>query len=153
MSEEQNQSDLMSIKARVGRPKSILFACNMNSVRSPMAETLAKDFCGPTAIIHSAGVYEGGLDPFLETILAEQGLSCADHEPQDFQAIDPLDYQLVIALTPKAAEEALKYFAADQIEFWDVPNPTDVRGSRDQLMEAYREARDILKKRINERFS
>ena len=133
--------------------RGILFTCNMNSVRSPMAEALARHMMGPSVTIHSAGVYEGGLDPFVEAILAEQGLSTNDHEPKDFQAVDPLDYQVVIALTPKSAEEALKYFAADQIEFWDIPNPTDIRGNRDQMMDAYREARDILKTRIFERFS
>ena len=134
-------------------PKGILFSCNMNSVRSPMAEALARSMLGPGIIIASAGVYEGGLDPFIEAVMQEIGISVNDHEPREFSAVDPLDYDLVVALTPEAAEEAVKFFDLSQIEFWDTPNPTDVRGNREQIMEAYRAARDNLKKRIAERFS
>ena len=133
--------------------KGVLFACNMNSIRSPMAEALARHILRSSRlVVASAGVYQGGLDPFVEAILAEVNIPMTEHEPQEFSAIDPLDYDLVVALTPQAAEEAFKYFPQDQIELWETPNPTDVRGSRDQIMQAYREARDSLKKRISARF-
>ncbi|WP_306249698.1 low molecular weight phosphatase family protein [Parvularcula sp. IMCC14364] len=147
----------MSEAAKTSRdqalPRGILFACNMNSVRSPMAEALARQLLGPSVYIASAGVYEGGLDPFVEAIMQEIDHSVDGHEPQEFAAVDPLDFDLVVALTPKAAEEALKFFDQKQIELWETPNPTDVRGSRDQIMQAYREARDSLQSRIVSRFS
>ncbi len=135
-----------------GASKGILFACNMNSVRSPMAEALARDMLSSELAIASAGVYEGGLDPFVEAIMQEIGISVEGHEPREFAAVDTLDYDLVVALTAKAAEEAIKYFPPHQVELWETPNPTDVRGSREQIMDAYRDARDSLKKRISERF-
>ena len=134
-------------------PRGILFACNMNSVRSPMAEALARKLLGPAVHVASAGVYEGGLDPFVESIMQEIDNSVDGHEPQEFAAVDPLKYELVVALTPEAAEEALKFFDQKQIELWETPNPTDTRGSRDQIMNAYREARDSLQARIETRFS
>ncbi len=133
--------------------KGILFTCNMNSVRSPMAEAMARQILGDTLEIASAGIYQGGLDPFVEVIMQEIGINVDGHEPREFSDLDTLDFDLVIALTPKSAEEAMKYFDPHKIEFWDTPNPTDVRGNRDTMMEAYREAREFLKKRISERFS
>ena len=42
-------------------PSSVLFACTLNSVRSPMAEALAKRFYGRRAYFDSAGVRAGDM--------------------------------------------------------------------------------------------
>jgi hypothetical protein len=42
--------------------------------------------------------------------------------------------------------------AAD-VEYWPTADPTAIEGSREQRMNAYREVRDQLLKRIRERFS
>ena len=130
----------------------ILFACNMNSIRSPMAEIIARQLLGGRVPVRSVGVYEGGMDPFIGMILAEDGFELGDHDPQTFADIDPRDFRVAVALTREAAGEALKYFPPTAVETWEIPNPTDTRGSREQMLNAYREARDILKRRIAERF-
>lgn len=132
--------------------RGILFACNMNSIRSPMAEIIARQLVGDGAGVESVGVYEGGQDPFIEMILAEDGFELGVHQPKTFGDIDPADFDLIVALTPEAAHEALKHFPARSVITWEIPNPTDERGSREQMLNAYREARDMLKKRIAERF-
>ncbi|MGV6801365.1 MAG: arsenate-mycothiol transferase ArsC [bacterium] len=132
--------------------RGILFACNMNSIRSPMAEILARRVIDPKIAVASCGVYEGGQDPFIPQILNEVGLAGETLKPQTFAWIDPQAFDLVIALTPEAADAAKGYFEPEQIEFWDIPNPTDLYGNRDQILDAYRQARDILQKHIKERF-
>jgi protein-tyrosine-phosphatase len=133
--------------------KGILFACNMNSIRSPMAEALARHVLGNRVPVCSVGIYEGYKDPFIDAVLAEDGLEAPEHDSQDFSAIDPEDYELLIALTPQAAKEGGKLFREEQIEFWDIPNPTDELGGREELIKAYRHAYSVLKARINARFS
>ena len=136
--------------------KRILFACNMNSVRSPMGaaimNALVSSTSGADYSIDSAGVYEGGPDPFIDGVLREIGVSLGDFEPKAMSDIDLNKVDLVFALTPEAAAEARKVVPREKIEFWEIDNPTDVRGGRDDLLEAYRAARDDLARRIRARF-
>ena len=50
-------------------PPSVLFACSHNSIRSPMAEGLAKRLYGNTAYMESVGVHAGALDSFAAAVL------------------------------------------------------------------------------------
>ena len=130
--------------------KSVLFACNMNSVRSPMAEALAQAALGPRVRVESCGVYEGILDPFAAQVLEEAGLGAPERQPRAFEAIRPERFDLVVALTPEAAAAARRLGA--RVEFWDTENPTEARGDREALLQAYRDVRDQLAQRIRARF-
>ena len=57
-----------------GIPASLLFACSENSVRSPMAEALAKRLYGQASYIDSVGVQPGELDSFAAAVLDEIGI-------------------------------------------------------------------------------
>lgn len=132
--------------------KSVLFVCNMNSVRSPMAAAILANEARGAVRVDSAGVYEGGLDPFVEGVLAEIGVSLGEYEPKAVSDIRLEGFDLVIALTPEAAAEIRRFLPRDRIEFWPIDNPSDVRGDRNALMDAYRAVRDDLRGRIRVRF-
>ncbi|MCL2429795.1 MAG: hypothetical protein FWD12_11235, partial [Alphaproteobacteria bacterium] len=59
------------------RPQAVLFACNLNAVRSPMAAALLKHLAGTTIYVASAGVRSGALDPFAVAAMAEVGIDIA----------------------------------------------------------------------------
>lgn len=132
--------------------QSILFACNMNSVRSPMAAALLRAEGRAGFKVDSAGVYEGGLDPFVETVLNEIGVPLAGHQPKPMRKLDLSKFDLVIALTPEAAAEARQFLPRERIEFWPIENPSDVYGGREEILAAYRSVRDDLRKRLAQRF-
>ncbi len=132
--------------------KSVLFVCNMNSVRSPMAAAILASEARGAVRVDSAGVHEGGLDPFVEGVLGEIGVSLGEYEPKAVSDIRLEGFDLVIALTPEAAAEIRRFLPRDRIEFWPIDNPSDVRGDRDALMDAYRAVRDELRGRIRVRF-
>jgi protein-tyrosine-phosphatase len=132
--------------------QTVLFACNMNSVRSPMAAALLRRSGGDRAGVDSAGVYEGGLDPFVEIVMDELGVSMAGHEPKTLAGADLSKFAVVIALTPEAAIEARRLAPDATIEFWDIENPSDERGGREAVIDAYRRARDEMAGRLRERF-
>ena len=131
----------------------VMFVCNMNSVRSPMAAALLRLNNLDDVSADSAGVYEGGLDPFVEIVMGELGVSLADHEAKALQDVNVEDCDIVIALTPEAAIEARRLSPKQSIEFWDVENPSEERGGRDAVIEAYRRVRDDLSTRIQRRFA
>ena len=132
--------------------QSILFVCNMNSVRSPMAAALMRLAASEDYRIDSAGIYEGGLDPFVGLVMLERGVSLEEHEPKTIDDADLKSFDVVIALTPEAAVETRRRLPHERIEFWDIDNPSEERGGRDAILESYRRVRDELQRRINERF-
>jgi protein-tyrosine-phosphatase len=134
----------------------VLFACGMNSVRSPMAAALFRHYFGRT-YVGSAGVRKGELDPFAVAALEEVGLDIAKHKPTTFEELEEwegLNFDLIITLAPEAHHKALdltRTVAAD-VEYWPTPDPTAVEGTREQRLDAYREVRDQLTRRIKQRF-
>ena len=89
-------------------PKSVLFMCGMNSIRSPMAEVIAKRLVAPGIYIQSAGVRAGERDPFVDAVLEEQGFSLGKHKPRTLEEIEDDFFDLIITLTPEAHHAALE---------------------------------------------
>jgi protein-tyrosine-phosphatase len=135
------------------RVQSVLFVCAHNSVRSPMAEALARHYFGKSIYIQSAGVRPGERDPFVVAALDEIGIDGSKHKPRTLAELEEwegLNFDLIITLSPEAHHAALdltRTIAAD-IEYWPTADPTLVQGSRDQRIDAYRDVRDGLTYRI-----
>lgn len=140
------------------RPQAVLFACGLNSLRSPMAAALLKQMLGRSLYVASAGVRKGELDPFAVAAMEEVGIDIAKHRPMTFEDLDEwegLNFDVIITLAPEAHHKALELtrtLAAD-VEYWPTPDPTLIEGSREQRLDAYREVRDGLLARIRERFA
>jgi protein-tyrosine-phosphatase len=139
------------------KPQAVLFACGLNSVRSPMAAGLFRHLIRPPTYVASAGVRKGELDPFAVAAMDEMGLDIAKHKPITFEELEDwegLNFDLIVTLSPEAHHKALdltRTLAAD-VEYWPMPDPTIAEGSREQRLEAYRMMRDLLTQRIKERF-
>lgn len=127
----------------------------MNVVRSPMAEILARRMLPPTTFIASAGVRVGERDPFVDSVLAEEGLSLNDRQPRTMEDLEDDYFDLIVTLAPEAHHAALELTRsmAVEVEYWPTADPTTVSGTRDQIMAAYRDVRERLKARIAMRFA
>jgi protein-tyrosine-phosphatase len=140
------------------RPQAVLFACGLNSVRSPMAAALLRQMLGSSLYVGSAGVRKGELDPFAAAAMEEIGIDITAHRPLTFEELDDLEglnFDLMVTLSPEAHHKALELtrtLAAD-VEYWPTADPTAVEGSREQRMSAYRAVRDQLLARIRARFA
>jgi protein-tyrosine-phosphatase len=136
------------------RPNSVLFACTMNAVRSPMAAAMLRHLLGRTLYVESAGVRVGTLDPLAVAAMDELGIEIAAHKPRRFEDLDDTSFDLVITLSPEAQHKAVELTrtAATQVEYWPTMDPTAVEGSREQRLAAYRSVRDGLLARIRARF-
>lgn len=139
----------------VKRPTSVLFVCGKNSIRSPIAELLARKLLPPNMYIASAGVQRGERDPFVDAVLIEEGLSLDARQPRELEELADGYFDLIITLTPLAHHtvlERMRGFSVD-VEYWPTPDPTLMTGSREQIMNAYRDVRDRLKRQITKRFA
>lgn len=147
----------MDAAERPSRPRSVLFACGMNALRSPMAAALLQQLLGKTITVASAGVQKGELDPFAVAVMEEIGVDISAHRPmtlEELEDLDGLDFDLIITLSPPAHHRALELAStrAVQVEYWPTLDPAGTEGSRTQRLDAYRELREQLLARIRERF-
>ena len=136
-------------------PSSVLFACSENAVRSPMAEAIFKHLFGKRMYVDSAGLRAGALDPMAVEVLQEIGVDASRHKPKTFDQLEDGFYDLIVTLSPEAqhrAVELTRTMACD-VEFWNTFDPTIVEGTRDQRLDAFRQVRDTLFKRIKQRFT
>jgi protein-tyrosine-phosphatase len=140
------------------RPLAVLFACGLNSVRSPIAAGLFVQMFGRAIYVGSAGVRKGELDPFAVAVMAEIGLDISRHKPITFEELEDLEglnFDLIVTLAPEAHHRALEITRTSsvEVEYWPTPDPTGVEGSREQRLDAYRDVRDQLLNRLRQRFS
>jgi protein-tyrosine-phosphatase len=146
----------MAEELRPRRVQSVLFVCAWNSVRSPMAEAIARHYFGKSIYVQSAGVRKGDVDPFATAALDEIGIEAARHKPRTLDELEEwegLNFDLIVSLSPEAHHAALELtrtLAAD-VEYWPTPDPTIVQGTREQRLDAYRNVRDGLVYRIRMR--
>lgn len=142
------------------RPQSVLFCCDHNSVRSPMAEGMMKKFYGTEIYVQSAGVRNDmDIDGFAVAVCKEIGIELARHRTRSFEEMqewgdDLSGFDLVVALSPASQRQALeltRFFHLD-VEYWPILDPTGLAEGRDAKLAAYRQARDQIRDRIISRF-
>lgn len=135
-------------------PNAVLFACSLNSVRSPMAAAMLRHLAGRRIYVESAGVRPGDPDGFAAAVMEEIGIDMSQHRPQAIADLYDTSFDLVISLSPEAHHQALEMTRtqAIDVEYWPTYDPTAAAGNREQILGAYREVRDMLYRKIQSRF-
>ena len=134
---------------RARNPQAVLFACAQNAVRSPMAESLLQQMFPHALYVKSAGARKGELDPFAVAVMAELGQDISGHKPQTFEELEDwegLNFDLIITLSPPAHHAALELTRSSAVDvvYWPTMDPTVATGTREQILNGYREVRDHL---------
>lgn len=141
-------------------PQSILFCCDHNAVRSPMAEGIMKKLYGTGTYVQSAGVKNDlEIDGFCISVCHEIDVELSRHRSRSFDEMeqwgdDISSYDLVIALSPASQRRALeltRFFHLD-VEYWPIMDPTGLGETREAKLESYRQTRDQILGRLIERW-
>ena len=134
--------------------KSVLFVCNLNSVRSVMAEGLLKSHLYDTIYVESAGVKKGETDNFAIEVMSELRIDISNHQSQLLENLKDKNYDIIVTLSPEAQHVAkdLTRYNSWEIEYWPCYDITNVHGSREQILSSYREVRDQINKLIINKF-
>ena len=141
-------------------PTSVLFCCDHNAVRSPMAEGLMKKLYGRAAYVQSAGVKNDmEIDGFAIAVCQEIGVELSRHRSRNFDEMkewgdDLSGFDLIVALSPASQRQALEMtrYAHLEVEYWPILDPTGIGETREAKLAAYRQARDQIRARMTERF-
>lgn len=130
--------------------QAVLFVCSMNAVRSPMAEGLARMRYGRSLYVDSAGLAKSDRDGFALAALKEVGIDFEGDEPHTIDEVDCESFDLVVALSAEAHARARELLRATSVEliFWPVDDATQVTGTREQRLDAYRQVRDAIDQKI-----
>jgi protein-tyrosine-phosphatase len=140
--------------ASAGHPKAVLFACNRNAIRSPMASAILRYLTGNRIYVRSAGVRPGEADPFAAAVMDEVGIDITKHRPITIADLEDTSFDLIVTLAPEAHHQALELTRtmAVEVEYWPTADPSAAGGNRDQILSSYRTVRDQLFERIKRRF-
>ena len=138
-----------------GLPSAVLFACTLNSIRSPMAEAILKSLHRGRVFVDSVGVRAADVDSFAIEVMAEIGIDLAGHRAKSFQMLDDTSFDLVISLSPEAQHSAVELtrWMSCEVEYWATFDPSVIEGTRAVRLDAYRKVRDELVTRITRRFT
>ena len=141
-------------------PQAVLFCCDHNAVRSPMAEAMMKKFYGQRAYVQSAGVKNDmEVDGFSIAVCAELGIELARHRARSFEEMQNMgddlgQFDLIIALSAASKQAALELTKSYhlEIEYWPILDPTALGEGREAKLGAYRQALEQIRTRMIDRF-
>jgi arsenate reductase len=131
------QAEVETLRER--RPAHVLFLCVANSVRSQLAEGLARSLADGVKV-SSAGAFPARVHAQAVEALAELGIDAGDHYSK---SIDEIDLDSVDAVITLCADQVCPAMPRDvPTVHWPMPDPT-ARG-----LAGFRELRDELRLRL-----
>lgn len=141
-------------------PQSVLFCCDHNAVRSPMAEGIMKQFYGTDTYVQSVGVKNDlEIDGFSIAVCQELNVELSRHRSRSFDEMeewgeDLSSFDLVLALSPASQRRALELtrFYHIDVEYWPILDPTGLGETREAKIASYRQARDQIIERLQQRW-
>ncbi|MDG2474208.1 MAG: low molecular weight phosphatase family protein [Paracoccaceae bacterium] len=140
--------------------QAVLFCCDHNAIRSPMAEGIFKKLYGKKIFVQSAGVkHDTEIDGFAISVCEEINVILERHQSRSFDEMekwgdDISSFDLIIALSPAAQRAALEYtrYFSLEIEYWPILDPTGLHEDRASILKAYRLTRQQITDKIVDRF-
>jgi arsenate reductase len=126
----------------------VLILCTGNSARSQMAEGLLREDGGKFFVVESAGVEPSSVRPAAIDVMREIGIDISGHRSKSVDEFigQPFDY--VITVCDNAKQNCPIFPAATRLIHWSIEDPAAVSGSEQARVEAFRTARDELRKRL-----
>ncbi|MCX7598683.1 MAG: arsenate reductase ArsC [Armatimonadetes bacterium] len=127
----------------------VLFLCTGNSARSQMAEALARHLAGGQLEVFSAGTHPAGrVHPAAVKVMEELGIDISAARPKKVEDLPVAEFDWVITVCDQASQECPLWLARGKKLHWSIPDPAAADGTEEQVLEAFRAARNDLKARL-----
>ena len=120
--------------------QSILFVCNLNAVRSVLAEYMTNHFYGEHIRAQSCGVIAGSPDGYAASVGLEQGLDITDHESRYLSDIALHEFDEIISFSEDAAQEVARCDVGPNTKtyLWQVRDFVGIGDTREERLAIYR---------------
>jgi arsenate reductase len=124
----------------------VLFLCVANSVRSQIAEGVARRLAPPGVEVYSAGASPGRISSTAVAVLAEAGIDASSQYAKPLGAVPHDRIGLVVTLCPEDLGVSVPP-GVEQLH-WPSDDPTAGATSEEERLEAFRRLRDALEAKI-----
>ena len=140
--------------------QSVLFCCDYNAIRSPMAEGIMKKLYGTDTYVQSVGVINDlEIDGFSIAVCDEIGVELSRHRSRSFDEMerwgdDLSSFDLIVALSPASQRRALELTRLFHltVEYWAILDPTGIGETREMKLVSYRQTRDQILSKLREKW-
>jgi len=148
----------------------VLFLCTHNSARSQMAEGLLRHFYGEKYEVFSAGSSPTQVHPFAIKVMAEIGIDISEQASKSIEEFRNKDIDVVVSVCRSSAKVVCPFCSSpiirDRPEIINMTlpgakhylhhgfsDPSEVVGSDEEKIVAFRRTRDDIKKWILDYFA
>jgi len=122
----------------------VMFLCTGNSCRSQMAEGFARAYGAGRFKVYSAGLMPAGVNPYAIRVMAEAGIDISGQRSKaiDSKLLEKMD--MVVTLCGHADALCPQTPAYVKRLHWPTEDPVGTRGTDEEIMAAFRKARDEI---------
>lgn len=128
----------------------VLFLCTGNSARSQMAEAFLRKHGAGEFEAHSAGLEPKAISPHTRRVMDEVGVSLDGHRSKHVsEYMGKKHFGYLITVCADAEEKCPRVFpGVGRRLHWPIDDPARARGSEEEILQAYRRARDEVEGRV-----
>jgi arsenate reductase len=128
----------------------VLFLCTGNSARSQMAEAFLRKYGGGRFEAYSAGLEPKDTSPFTRRVMDEVGVSLEGQRSKHVsEYMGKIHFGYLITVCADAEEKCPRVFpGVGAREHWPIDDPARAMGSEQEILGAYRRARDEVERRV-----
>jgi len=144
----------------------VLFLCGGNACLSQMAEGLLRSLGGDRVETASAGLRADGVHSRTIQVMDEIGLDLSHHESKAVDDLERKTWDVVVTLCDPARELCIAASAPTRTDpeqraathqalagnpyllHWNIADPAKAEGAHEQILQAFRAARDEIRQRL-----
>ena len=126
----------------------VLFVCTHNSARSQMAEGMLRAWGGDRFEAFSAGTEATSVRPEAIAAMSEIGIDISRQASKTLEPFLGESFTWLITVCDQARESCPALPGVAQQAHWSIDDPSAVQGTDEERIEAFRQARDVLRGRI-----
>lgn len=134
----------------MSKPIAVLILCTGNSARSQMAEGLLRHDGGEKFAVESAGISPSFVRSEAIEVMRELGIDISSHRSKSLDEFMTTPFDWVITVCDNAKQNCPVIPGTARRLHWSLQDPAAVEGDVNTRLDAFREARDELRKRLRE---
>jgi arsenate reductase len=132
------------------RPIRVLILCTGNSARSQMAEAILNQKGRGRFAAESAGSQPAArVNPFAVEALREAGIDWKGRRPRGIDELGSSSWDVVITVCDRAKEACPIFPGQPALAHWGMEDPAAVEGDDESKRRAFREALQLISRRID----
>lgn len=124
--------------------KKVLFICTHNSARSQMAEGFLNALYGDSYEGFSAGIEPTKVNPHAIKVMAEIGIDISTHRSKSIEDFREKNFNYVVTVCDNA-KKTCPFFPGEKILHNGFEDPSDFKGTEDEILKEVRRVRDEIK--------